>query len=96
MISKEHLKALDSETAKAADTPAKPEGVWHAPKKPAKQFTLPPPVGVSLPHEFHVFHPTEDDCPMDSPVEKTPMDHCKKWYDRCANDMADGQQIKDM
>ena len=33
---------------------------------------------------------------MESPVEKDKLDHFKKWYDRCAVNLADGQYIKDM
>ena len=72
------------------------EGEWQLPKRTAKPGVPQPTAGIILSREFHVFHPTEDDCPMDSPVEKNQMDHIKKWYDRSARDMADGQQIKDM
>ena len=65
MFSKDQLKSFDNETAKAANPPADPEGVWQVPKKTAKQGTMPTRAGISLPHEFHVFLPTEDDRPMD-------------------------------
>ena len=65
-------------------------------QKTGRRGLSPRTAGITLSREFQVFAPTADDGPMDSPVEKDKMDHFKKWYDRCAINLADGQYIKDM
>ena len=70
VYSKEHLKAIDSGSSKAAEKAPAVDGAWQDPKRPAKPGALPTPAGISLSQEFHVFHPTDDDSPMDSPVEE--------------------------
>ena len=69
----------------------------YSPKSQQNQASRNRPRAPPYPaREFHVFHPTDDDSPMDSPVEKNQMGHLKNWYDRCAKDITDGQHIKDM
>ena len=91
VYSKEHLKIIDSNPPKSSEKQPDDEGAWQDPKRPAKARTPSSPAPVVLSQEFHAFHPTDDDSPMDSPVETSYIDHCKKWYDRYAKTMADGQ-----
>ena len=65
---KEHRKFLDEKSPDEKANAEGTEGEWQLPKRTAKPGVPQPTAGIILSREFHVFHPTEDDCPMDSPV----------------------------
>ena len=98
-----NIPGLDEKWLQAiADSDVIDEGKWETPKgKAARGGCSTPSAGIPLSkglasyRELEVFAKTTCDDPIGPPVEVVPLNTTKKWFDRCAKNIKDGDAIKE-
>lgn len=102
IIKDRHIDGIDAGMLKAiaASDPVDSEGFVTQKENPAKNNGGPPTKTVSLSkgfasyREMEIFAATTDDDPVGGPVEADTLGTVKRWFERCATTIDDGDEIK--